>query len=113
MNTVLPDDQLLREVPFVYFADQHQVVPRLKLDRNATDSMKHALLLLVCGKLQEASAEYPTAVAEFGDSQQLADFIDIARAIEHMVDVRTVEEVRNAIIDRLDMPSLTDLKCHH
>ena len=100
VNTVLPDDQMLREVPFVYFADQKQLVPRLKLDRNSVDSMKHALLLLVCGKLQEASAQYPIAVAEFGDSQQLADFIDIARAIEHMVDVRTVEEGLPGLVRR-------------
>jgi hypothetical protein len=100
INTVLTDDQLLREVPFIYFADQHKIVPRLMLSKNITNKMKHALLLLVCGKLQEASEQYPTAVAEFGDSQQLAEFLQIARAIEYIVDVRTVEDGHEGLIHR-------------
>jgi len=100
VNTVLEDGQLLREVPFVYFGVQRGITPRLVLQKNDTNSMKHALLLLVCGKLQEASARYPTAVAQFGDSQQLRDFLQIARAIEHMVDTQTIEDGVRGLVHR-------------
>ena len=40
------------------------------------------------------------AVAEFGDSQQLAEFLQIARAIEYIVDVRTVEDGHEGLIHR-------------
>lgn len=100
IHTVLTDDQLLREVPFIYFASQHKVVPRLMLQKNLTNNMKQALLLLVCGKLQKASEQYPTAVADFGDSQQLAEFLQIARAIEYIVDGLTVEGGHPGLIRR-------------
>jgi hypothetical protein len=146
LNTILEDEATLRSVPFVFYAHEHGITPRLMLSRDEVSALKHDLLLLTCGELEQVArnggggggggggadeegdattapepereppAEQPdsavvamlrdsgaplptkqgfaaqvaqqggisNAAAQFGDSQQLRDFLQIARAVEWM-----------------------------
>eukprot|EP01048_Picozoa_sp_COSAG05_P019446 COSAG05_NODE_3047_length_2386_cov_12.635010_2_plen_423_part_01 len=53
VNSNLPEDEgvRLRQVPFIYYAYKHGIIPRLQLHQNTTSAIKQGLLRLTCGEL--------------------------------------------------------------
>ena len=86
-------------------AAQRNIIPRLIIQRNELWGLKNGLLRLTCGEVvsveegeeleegeegdvttEGAGDNIDAASAQFGDSQQLRDFLAIGRAVEHICD---------------------------